>query len=802
MLKLTNVCKKYTGQTGQEVTALSNIDFWLPSNGLICILGKSGSGKSTLLNLLGGLDSPTSGEISVDGVSMEKFTKADYDAYRNDYLGFIFQEFNLLADLNVRDNVALSLQLNRSGDVAQKASAALLEVGLNDSYLTRRIGELSGGERQRVAIARCIVKDSKLILADEPTGNLDSATGENIWNILKKISETKLVVVVSHDRDSVERYADRVIEIADGKVVSDTGADEQPVDTVQAQKFVSQKFSFTTALKLGWGNVRSRVAKTVSVTFLLVFCTLALLITQMFLCYSVPRTVGSYVSDYGVPFVLVKQQIDGRDKEGNVTTVNGILKPKTEKLIADRTDCIVNCTVTSSEQLRKLGLEFVGEVLEPVGNSFYVTADFLDSAIKNGAFVTVDGVATPIVREYHSYAFLVGKQVYLSPQANQDANEFPTLCGIIDSASVPKTVSGYMPPIFVSENFGDYYWAGLPDYSQSYNNSNSEDVVAHFGDISYNGYFFVSAQAGRQVAMKEQNVADYVCNDDEIVLSYEMLAAVFDVGPKYEYFQVRGSYEQIVACPEQVGSKLHFAIGDVETGQTLVDLGELTLAGVSFARTDDSSDNNKNCVLSPSNYNKVVNTLRSGAQILVVTKDMRDPSSLLYRLDRRNAITLMGGMVQTKQGEVKDCVAVANNLEASLLQLAITAGVIALILIAVLVLMICNLIGCGISDRQRDIGILSALGTPRRGVSAVFLSEVAIVAAVSLALTICLAFGFAAVCNKVYSDGYVQSLHFFRVDIVTVLTVAASSVALPMLAALIPLRKIAKLRPIDAIRHL
>ncbi len=798
MIRLCEVSKTYTSSTGQEVHAVKDASFCLPDSGMVCILGKSGSGKSTLLNLLGGLDAPTSGYISVDGVSMANFSRADYEGYRNDYLGFIFQEFNLLSDLNVRDNVALALQLKGSKSDDSSVDKALLQVGLNEKYRTRRVSELSGGEKQRIAIARCIVKNSKLILADEPTGNLDSATSESIWNLLKKISSDKLVVVVTHDSDSAERYADRVIKLADGLVVSDTGADDACETSAKPPKFLSKKLPVKFAVKLSFGNIGARALKTVSATLLLIFCILALLISQMFLCFSVARTTGRYVADNGVPFVLTEQQALGRNAEGK-TYVNGVIKPQTERWLNDNVDYIVNCTVSNSDQLRNLGLSFEGEVLEPQENSFYVTSDFLDYAIKTGAYAIVDGNVTRLVKEYHSHEFLIGKQVYLS-QFFEEGEAFPTLCGIIDSSSVSPLVEHYMPSVFASESFGNYGWAEIPEFSSSYNSFDSRDVEVRFGDGNYDGYFYVEPSADCFVATKEQTLLNYVCADDEIVLSYEMLSALYDVSSKYTYFN---AYQgKVVLCPDQVGKKVHFAIADADTGRTIVDLGELTIAGVGFKKTEGDEEQYRWFALSQSNYDKIVNTLKCGAQVLVGTAQKIDAGNLLSQLDNRDLVLVSGGAVQTKEGDFVDCVEVSMNLEGQFKPFLVTVSVIAVILSVLTVLMIVNLIGCGIADRQKDIGIMSALGMPYSSVYLMFLSEVLLIAVVGFVLSLGLAFGYSALSNSIYSEDYESKLQFFRVDAITVLTVVAGAFVPPLLATVVPLKRMSRLKPIDAIRHL
>lgn len=192
---------------------------------MVFILGKSGSGKSTLLNVMGGLDSYDSGEFVIMGKSSKDFGGSDFDAYRNTFIGFIFQEYNVLDDFTVGANIGLALELQGKKATDEKINEILAQVDLVN-YAKRKPNELSGGQKQRVAIARALVKDPQIIMADEPTGALDSNTGKQIFDSLKKLSREKLILVVSHDRDFAERYADRIIEMQDGHVISDVSKHE------------------------------------------------------------------------------------------------------------------------------------------------------------------------------------------------------------------------------------------------------------------------------------------------------------------------------------------------------------------------------------------------------------------------------------------------------------------------------------------------------------------------------------------------------------------------------------------------
>lgn len=220
MLEIKDLRKIYKTNKGAPVHALDGVTLRFPETGMVFLLGKSGSGKSTLLNVCGGLDSPTDGEIIVKGRSSRDFSQSDFDSYRNTFIGFIFQEYNILNEFSVEDNIALALELQGKPKDKAAIQKLLEEVDLQ-GYAKRKPNTLSGGQKQRIAIARALIKTPEIIMADEPTGALDSNTGKQVLETLKKLSATKLVIVVSHDRDFAEYYGDRIIELSDGKVISD-----------------------------------------------------------------------------------------------------------------------------------------------------------------------------------------------------------------------------------------------------------------------------------------------------------------------------------------------------------------------------------------------------------------------------------------------------------------------------------------------------------------------------------------------------------------------------------------------------
>lgn len=220
MLSVKNLRKVYRSKKAEEVVALNKVSIDFPETGFVFLLGKSGSGKSTLLNAIGGLDKFDDGEIIIKGKSSADFTQADFDSYRNTFIGFIFQEYNILENFSVAKNLAIALELQGKKADNEEVMKLLAQVEM-DQYAKRKPNELSGGQKQRVAIARALIKNPEIIMADEPTGALDSNTGKQVMDTLKELSKTKLVIVVSHDREFAEIYGDRIIELKDGKILHD-----------------------------------------------------------------------------------------------------------------------------------------------------------------------------------------------------------------------------------------------------------------------------------------------------------------------------------------------------------------------------------------------------------------------------------------------------------------------------------------------------------------------------------------------------------------------------------------------------
>ena len=266
MLELKNIKKSYTLANYTQV-ALNDISLTFRKNEFVAILGQSGSGKTTLLNIIGGLDHYDSGDLIINNKSTKKFKDTDWDAYRNNCIGFIFQSYNLISHISILANVELGMTLSgvSKKERRQKAIEVLKKVGL-ENHINKKPNQLSGGQMQRVAIARALVNNPDIILADEPTGALDSKTSVQIMELIKEIAKDKLVIMVTHNSELAHDYANRIIELKDGNIISDTNKLEKQNNN-KTYTIKKTAMSFLTALSLSFNNIKTKKGRTLLTAF-------------------------------------------------------------------------------------------------------------------------------------------------------------------------------------------------------------------------------------------------------------------------------------------------------------------------------------------------------------------------------------------------------------------------------------------------------------------------------------------------------------------------------------------------------
>lgn len=283
MISLHNLSKTYSEGKPNQVKALKSIDLELPDSGLVSITGKSGCGKTTLLNLLGMIDVPTSGTITISGTDVTTLKSGEYDKFRAKEIGYIFQDYNLLEGFSILDNIAIGCEI--TGEKLEKEivkeTLEKLELPSDDNFLKKKARELSGGQKQRVAIARALLRNSGVILCDEPTGALDEENARNVFSVLRKVSKNTLVICVTHEKDYALEYSDRVIEMSNGEIVGDTAINEDRGKS-QPDKIKGRKggLRLVSATKIALGTLfRSKtrmVVACITTLFAMIFSAMSL----------------------------------------------------------------------------------------------------------------------------------------------------------------------------------------------------------------------------------------------------------------------------------------------------------------------------------------------------------------------------------------------------------------------------------------------------------------------------------------------------------------------------------------------
>ena len=316
MLQLNNITKIYATDDFKQ-TALNNVSLSFRKNEFVSILGPSGSGKTTLLNIIGGLDNYTDGDLIINEVSTKSYNDRDWDLYRNHSIGFVFQSYNLISHQSILSNVELALTLSGvdKKNRRKKAIEALKKVGLED-HINKRPNQLSGGQMQRVAIARALVNDPDILLADEPTGALDSSTSTQIMDLLSEVANDRLVIMVTHNAELAEKYSTRIIELKDGEIIGDTNSFEaknSKNDNKKVKKRKNKKtnMSFKTALSLSLNNLLTKKGRTILTSF-----AGSIGIIGIALILSLSHGINSYINKTeketlsSYPLLIQKESVD------------------------------------------------------------------------------------------------------------------------------------------------------------------------------------------------------------------------------------------------------------------------------------------------------------------------------------------------------------------------------------------------------------------------------------------------------------------------------------------------------------
>ncbi len=536
MLQIQNICKKYV--TGDLVqTALDNVSLNLRDNEFVAILGPSGSGKTTMLNIIGGLDRYDSGDLIINGISTKKYKDRDWDSYRNHTIGFVFQSYNLIPHQSVLSNVELALTISgiSRSERRRRAKEALEKVGLGNQ-LHKRPNQMSGGQMQRVAIARALVNNPDILLADEPTGALDSETSVQVMELLKEVAKDRLVVMVTHNPELANEYATRIVRVKDGHIVDDTDPYEieQKLQEPQHKNMGKASMSILTALSLSFNNLRTKKGR----TFLTAFAG-SIGIIGIALILSFSNGVNTYITDIqkstmtSYPISIEAQTIDLTSimQKGQSSMKDSDVTHELDGVYSNGTDIEMASSITTSFTKNNL-TEFKkymdnpdSEIRKHIRENgivySYNTKFDVFTYDSEGAFVNTDGSTLKSSSQTSATNMMADMSndngMTMMTGSTGKTNNFTELLPGSDSASVSQAVTDAYDVLYGN-------WPSSYDETvlvMNKNNEISSAVLYQLGILPTSEYKEIMKRidAGEEVTMDTEKISyEDICNKEYYLL--------------------------------------------------------------------------------------------------------------------------------------------------------------------------------------------------------------------------------------------------------------------------------------------
>lgn len=833
MIKLKNLTKIYRSQNKEDVVANDNISLSFSEKGLVFIVGKSGSGKTTLLNILAGLDKKTGGDYFVENKSIDEFSSLD--DFRNECVGFVFQDYNLIEYLSVAENVEIALSLQSVVD-KKKIIQILSEVGLA-GYENRRISELSGGEKQRVAIARALVKNSRFILADEPTGNLDTKTSKEIIKLLKDISKTKLVIVVSHNEELAKEYADRIVELADGRVVSDTH--QKAFRTSKKETFQQTKtksLSFKYVAKMGFYNIKNHLGKSIISVLLFVLTIFSICIGQMFLSFNSEKAIIQTFSNQSLCGYLAQSVYQSEDEyasvqfdeysEVNEAVFSRVLDNKSSYLkgynISLNEDSINKYVdgsfylVSSKQDMIDLGVEFYSAT-EITDDGVYLTDYAVDYLIKfndckfsknvndysemleeellqynslEGDYFTKYKICGIIKTDYIEY---LDENFDIRTTFNKkEFNSFKIFNDYVNQKKVLEYFPMYCTEKYLIENLTSL----KIDFSKTSfkqlcldiaNNHYNVDTLSLIDNENYN---YQMVTNGKIIYTNEADL-----KDDEVLINlslYNKLFSEISYTDLRSYFSYNDEGEQVCSYNfNHINETLTFRVNQLSLDENLFQLKDKKIVGV-VIKTYELNKNdgyeiytNAGFVKNNSLFDNVNNVIK------FKTASLENFSSIIK--DSRSNYNI--GLKSVQSEAIYNIEHISNMISFIFLGISIVFIIIA-------ILTTINVITLSINSRKKEIGILRAIGTKKKDIEKMFIFENIIISFVSFIMSILLVYLGTSLINIILAHSTISNTIFLITNVYCWLINFGISFILSLVACIIPLKHINKLKPIDAIKNI
>lgn len=831
MLELTNITKDYvSGDT--TVKALKGVSIKFRKNEFVSILGQSGCGKTTLLNIIGGLDRYTDGDLSIDDISTKKYKDKDWDTYRNNRIGFVFQSYNLIPHQTVLSNVELALTLSgvSKSERRKRAMEVLEKVGLGDQ-IHKKPNQMSGGQMQRVAIARALVNNPDILLADEPTGALDSATSIQIMNILKDISKDKLIIMVTHNPELADKYSSRIIRLLDGKVVDDTNpyngkeCDDDKATDKQAsknnkseetgKKAKKQKtsMSFATALSLSLNNLMTKKARTILTAF-----AGSIGIIGIALILSLSHGMRSYIHRVeqdtlsGYPLTIQKTAVD----------YSSFLGMGEEKKIEDKQPGRIYSNSMMSDMINKMLTSVTVNDLKSFMS--YIESD--ESGIKD---LTND----------IQYSYDVDLNIYKADTSKGIFKVNPST--VFESLGMDQmTQGGSMSMMGNTDAWSemidneeliksqyDILEGRLPqEYNEVVLVVDKDDMISEYSlyalgliDISQLQKVFAQMQMG--------NVPEENLNDEQVSFTYdELLNQTFKLVVNTDVYVKDGNGYRDMSSDEEFMKQLLANSVDIKIVGILKPNGDASNASITtnvaytnkltqyLINTVNDSDIVKEQLANPAvdvftgepfgensyeaNLTKLgVANLEDPASINIYPKDFKSKEKIVDIIDEYNAKLKAEGKEEI---EYTDYVGLMMSSVSTIIN-AISYVLIAFVAISLVVssIMIGIITYISVLERTKEIGILRSIGASKKDVSRVFNAETVIVGFVAGMIGIIITLLLNIPINIIIKN-ITDISGMSKLPVSGGVALVVISIILTFIAGLIPARVASKKDPVIALR--
>lgn len=831
MLELTNITKDYvSGDT--TVKALKGVSIKFRKNEFVSILGQSGCGKTTLLNIIGGLDRYTDGDLSIDDISTKKYKDKDWDTYRNNRIGFVFQSYNLIPHQTVLSNVELALTLSgvSKSERRKRAMEVLEKVGLGDQ-IHKKPNQMSGGQMQRVAIARALVNNPDILLADEPTGALDSATSIQIMNILKDISKDKLIIMVTHNPELADKYSSRIIRLLDGKVVDDTNPyngkecdDDKATDKQDSKNNKSEEtgkkakkqktsMSFATALSLSLNNLMTKKARTILTAF-----AGSIGIIGIALILSLSHGMRSYIHRVeqdtlsGYPLTIQKTAVD----------YSSFLGMGEEKKIEDKQPGRIYSNSMMSDMINKMLTSVTVNDLKSFMS--YIESD--ESGIKD---LTND----------IQYSYDVDLNIYKADTSKGIFKVNPST--VFESLGMDQmTQGGSMSMMGNTDAWSemidneeliksqyDILEGRLPqEYNEVVLVVDKDDMISEYSlyalgliDISQLQKVFAQMQMG--------NVPEENLNDEQVSFTYdELLNQTFKLVVNTDVYVKDGNGYRDMSSDEEFMKQLLANSVDIKIVGILKPNGDASNASITtnvaytnkltqyLINTVNDSDIVKEQLANPAvdvftgepfgensyeaNLTKLgVANLEDPASINIYPKDFKSKEKIVDIIDEYNAKLKAEGKEEI---EYTDYVGLMMSSVSTIIN-AISYVLIAFVAISLVVssIMIGIITYISVLERTKEIGILRSIGASKKDVSRVFNAETVIVGFVAGMIGIIITLLLNIPINIIIKN-ITDISGMSKLPVSGGVALVFISIILTFIAGLIPARVASKKDPVIALR--